>query len=577
MKFIDERAEAMFSHINNIPKTEGLDEIHSARFDISTKERILYEIVNNNDVITVAGSFFGDEGKGKTVAAIARHPDISMILRVNSGENAGHTVIENGVKYVFHLAPSGLLMPGKINGIGPNCVMDPISFMDKEIQQLINNNIDYSNLMIDNVMIVTPYHKIIDALGRANSSTMKGMSPVHASLATKKGLRLDDLFNDKDLAIGHLRRDMEIYNALTQYRNISEQELLEQFENHNEIVPGRIPKHVIDFVTAKDKTEFLWNLYQENIVDNNRFPKRGDVVYKLQEVLNTGGKLLLEGPQSFFLGNDIIEHWRKSTSAHTSASGVQSAAGYNTNEYKTATINVNKVPNSRVGIGENPAGYVPQDFFSSKNIQTLDDLGNACEDFQKIMELFYGSVQENGILNPARYEDETGEYSIGAAMAIASSKTYGERGATTMKPRVCGLFDCVAQAKVNRHQGPYLTISAIDRFDNSKKVGLVIAYVVNSPDKELDSKGIKYNHGDLIKPGQPMPCEQVLAYCQPIIKVMDGWNDNPIAVDKRNNNGQLPQQLQRLLGEIEFYTGSEIISIGNGPDTNDLIYLERVE
>ena len=49
-----------------------------------------------------------------------------MVARVNSGENAGHTVFgETGYKYDFHLCPSGLLTPGKVNMIGPECVMDP--------------------------------------------------------------------------------------------------------------------------------------------------------------------------------------------------------------------------------------------------------------------------------------------------------------------------------------------------------------------------------------------------------------------------------------------------------------------
>lgn len=34
-------------------------------------------------------------------------------------------------------------------------------------------------------------------------------------------------------------------------------------------------------------------------------------------------------------------------------------------------------------------------------------------------------------------------------MAIASSKHFGERGATTLKPRITGLFDCVAHQFCN--------------------------------------------------------------------------------------------------------------------------------
>ena len=66
------------------------------------------------------------------------------MARVNSGENAGHTVFgESGIKYDFHLCPSGLLTPGKVNVVGPECVMDPVSFMQREISQLIDSGVEY--------------------------------------------------------------------------------------------------------------------------------------------------------------------------------------------------------------------------------------------------------------------------------------------------------------------------------------------------------------------------------------------------------------------------------------------------
>ena len=48
---------------------------------------------------------------------------MKVVARVNSGENAGHTVFgENGHKYDFHLCPSGLLTDGKVNMIAVNGV-----------------------------------------------------------------------------------------------------------------------------------------------------------------------------------------------------------------------------------------------------------------------------------------------------------------------------------------------------------------------------------------------------------------------------------------------------------------------
>ena len=56
-------------------------------------------------VIYIAGSQWGDEGKGKLVDILSQHYDI--IARCAGGANAGHTIVvnENGVsnKFIFHL------------------------------------------------------------------------------------------------------------------------------------------------------------------------------------------------------------------------------------------------------------------------------------------------------------------------------------------------------------------------------------------------------------------------------------------------------------------------------------------
>ncbi|MBW2977437.1 adenylosuccinate synthetase [Candidatus Woesearchaeota archaeon] len=574
--FKEEHVQAIYDGIKDMPKIPELDEILSSEFSVSSEKDILYPLVDSHDVIVVCGAFFGDEGKGKTVAAIADHPDIKLIVRSNSGENAGHTVWLNGVKYVFHLAPSGLLTR-KQNAIGPNCVMDPISFMEKEIQQLIDHNIDYSNLTIGNVTIVTPYHKILDALGRKNSSTLKGMSPSHSSKVRKKGLRLDDLFNDEDQQKKIIQADMEVYNALLAHKRKNEEELIATFEAMNEKVAGRIPAHVMDFLKAQDKADYLIGLYLAGVVNNPKFPKRGDVTRLIQRTLEQGDKILLEAAQAFYLSNNEVTHWRRSTSADTTSAGTKAAAGYNQERHKSVTINVHKVPTSRVGIGENPSGYVKQDYFSKRDIETLTELGAACDDFDAIQKLFFESIQDNGVIKPVIYKDDTGEYTIGAAMAIGSAKEHEEQGATTKKPRICGIFDCVAQHKTNNTQGPYLSISAVDRLDIYDKVGLVIGYVVIEPGLEgvIDSNGTKYKNGDVIKPGDDMPCENVLKHCYPLVKVMDGWKDTPIAAGKRKPDEQLPKQCQRFLGEISHYTGSEIISIGNGAETKNLVYIQK--
>jgi len=584
MDFIDKKRNKLFNDIVEYSKENKLEilelnEVHSNKYKISNIANRLNPIVDNVDVIIPAGAFFGDEAKGKTSDAIARHPEVAIVARVNSGENAGHTVYHNGIKFVFNLTPSAVFTKAD-NLIGANCVMDPISFMEKEVSQLVNNNVDYKRkLFVGNVSIVTPYHKIMDALGRANSSTLKGMSSVHASKSRKKDIRIDDLYASKEHQERMFKSDMLVYEALLQKLGEDKAGLIKKLEAKNSDGNIRIPKHVLDFLRAENPIEYLYNLYQDNVVNNENFPKIIDTQKLMHDTLKKGKKIILEGPQSYFLSNMVETHHRSSTSADTSGIGIAAASGINLAKYKLAVINVHKAPaSSRVGLGSNPAAYVSQTFFSDRNIETLSAMEGRCEDFNGIQKAFFESIDKNGLISPVIYLDKDEEVDITAAMAISSSREYGERGATTLKPRITGMFDCVAHFNLNEAQGPYLTISALDRGDVCDKIGIVIAYIVsNKGGNELVSKGIKYNHGDIIKAGDSLPNENVLEKCVPVVKVLDAWKDTPIAATKGaiKYAEYLPKNVARFISEIEYYTGAEVISIGNGPETENLIYIKR--
>jgi adenylosuccinate synthase len=544
-------------------------------------EEVLYPIIESADVLIVAGAYFGDEGKGKTVDAIAHHKDVGVIARVNSGENAGHTVFDKeGRKYVFNLAPSGLLLEGKINLIGCECVMDPISFMEKEMKQLIANGKDYKlQLFVGNVHVVCPHHKLLDLVTSSiNSSTLKGMAPIHASKVLKRGIRLDHIYNDEATLKARIKRDLEPFTGALQIRGIDNAKLVQMCKEANADGVIRIPDYVAAFAAAEDKVEYTANLLLTRVRDNPAFPTRVDATYYIRKVLSEGRKVLLEGPQSYWLSNAREKFWESSTSADTSAAGLVATSHFNFQKYRVKVLNIHKTPaSSRVGIGANPCAYVPQDFFSSKGIQTLRDLPKGCcADFAAIQAKFSSCVRPNGIIEPCDYEDGTGKYSIGVAMAVASSVHHGECGSTTQKPRICGMFDCVAQFEVSSTQGPYLAISAMDRGDDYDFVSMVIAYVYyNAEGKTYDCNGTKYKNGDIIKAGMPMPTEQALFSCHPIVKLIPGWKATPIAADKRKVGDALPAGVCEFVDAVEHFTGSQVVSIGNGPKGHQIIYLKK--
>src|SRR5881398_839729 len=87
-----------------------------------------------------------DEGKGKIIDVLTAEADI--VVRSQGGNNAGHTVIHGGVKYVLHLIPSGILRRGKVCVIGNGVVIDPVALV-AELDGLRQLGITiHSNLLI---------------------------------------------------------------------------------------------------------------------------------------------------------------------------------------------------------------------------------------------------------------------------------------------------------------------------------------------------------------------------------------------------------------------------------------------
>ncbi|NMB65377.1 MAG: adenylosuccinate synthetase, partial [Spirochaetes bacterium] len=87
----------------------------------------------------IIGTQWGDEGKAKMIDYYSQKADI--IVRYQGGANAGHTVVVNGEKHVFHLIPSGILHEGTICVIGNGVVLDPVQLIE-ECQLLEKEGID---------------------------------------------------------------------------------------------------------------------------------------------------------------------------------------------------------------------------------------------------------------------------------------------------------------------------------------------------------------------------------------------------------------------------------------------------
>lgn len=143
----------------------------------------------------ILGSQWGDEGKGKIVSYLSQHYDISA--RFNGGANAGHTVWKDGVKYAFHLIPSGIICPNTQCLLGNGTVVN-LESLYTELNQLDRNKVNYKGRMFISARahIVTRYQLEQDVANEEKQglgTTKKGIGPTYAAKTQRYGLRMGDL------------------------------------------------------------------------------------------------------------------------------------------------------------------------------------------------------------------------------------------------------------------------------------------------------------------------------------------------------------------------------------------------
>ncbi|MDP3286500.1 MAG: adenylosuccinate synthetase, partial [Desulfobacterales bacterium] len=148
--------------------------------------------------IVIIGTQWGDEGKGKIVDLLAEYAD--MVVRFQGGNNAGHTMVVNGEKFISHLVPSGILQK-KTCIIGNGVVVDPKVLLD-EIDYLKAKGVrvDPGNLMIcEKTHVIMPYHMNIDVASESMKgknrigTTGRGIGPCYDDKVSRRGIRFAEL------------------------------------------------------------------------------------------------------------------------------------------------------------------------------------------------------------------------------------------------------------------------------------------------------------------------------------------------------------------------------------------------
>lgn len=277
---------------------------------------------NNMPGTVVFGAQWGDEGKGRFVDYLASGAD--MVIRYQGGNNAGHTVVADGVTYKLRLIPSGILSKGKPCVIGNGVVVDP-SALRKEIASLEEKGVSIENLFIsDRAHLIMPYHRELDALNEKKlgdfkiGTTGNGIGPCYMDKVGRTGLRMCDLMDEETFA-AKLKKCVEDKNELITkvYGGdpLDYEQILEEFRGH--------AKYLRPFVC--------------------------DTVSLIHEYHAAGKKLLFEGAQGMLLDVDFGTY-PYVTSSHPNTGGVCAGAGIGPQAI-TDVIGVVKAYTTRVGEG----------------------------------------------------------------------------------------------------------------------------------------------------------------------------------------------------------------------------------
>lgn len=275
--------------------------------------------------VIVVGSQWGDEGKGKATDQLGDKVDVCV--RYSGGNNAGHTLVVDGDKFVLHLLPSGILNPDTVTVIGNGVVVD-LDVLAQELEELTSRGVDVPHpLLSANAHIITEYHKVIDKvterfLGKRRiGTTGRGVGPCYSDKVNRLGLRIQDILDESIL-----RQKVE---ASLEQKN----QLLVKVYNRRPIEAEEIVQGLIKHADA----------IRPHIIDSGRY---------INDALDAGKVVLFEGAQAHHLDVDQGTY-PYVTSSNPTAAGATTGGGVGPTRIDRV-IGIAKAYTTRVGEGPFP-------------------------------------------------------------------------------------------------------------------------------------------------------------------------------------------------------------------------------
>ena len=272
------------------------------------------------NVNVVIGAFYGDEGKGKVIDYLSADSDYSV--RFSGGNNAGHSVEVDGVKYAFHLLPSGILYSNVKAVLGNGMVIDP-KVLIEEINELKSKGHKVDNLYIsEKAHVIMPYHIILDEVleeareNRKIGTTKRGIGPAYCDKYERSGIRMEDFIgkNFRELLKENVKSKNLILKAYKKPR-LKFSEIYKEYKEYAKILK----------------------------------PYVRDTITMLHKAIKNNEKILCEGAQATLLDIDFGSYPYVTSSSPT-IGGVSTGTGIGS-RYINEVYGVIKAYSSKVGGG----------------------------------------------------------------------------------------------------------------------------------------------------------------------------------------------------------------------------------
>ena len=275
--------------------------------------------------ISLLGLQWGDEGKGKVVDNLAN--DLDAAVRYQGGHNAGHTLIVNGKKIVFHLLPSAICHENIKCYIGRGVVVS-LEALFSEISEAseVLGNIEDRLVISSACSLIQPYHIQLDQLREKSNNltkigtTGRGIGTSYEDKVGRRSIRVSDLYDEEKLK-DKLTQSLDFYNSV--------------FEHS-----FGAPK--ID----------LNELFELNLEQAEKLkPYVGNVIKEIRDLQDEGKKILYEGAQGALL--DVSLGTYPYVTSSNLIGGVSAGTGISPSDIDY-TIGITKAYTTRVGEGPFP-------------------------------------------------------------------------------------------------------------------------------------------------------------------------------------------------------------------------------